>query len=147
MRHQLLIEDHGQRTFAVVLQTGDKAMACLQDFVQTNKVSAAHLTAIGAFKEASLGYFDWKTKDYILNRVQEQVEVASMIGDVALSPFGEPSLHVHVVVGKRDGTALAGHLKEAEVRPTLEVILTEAPAHLHKAHDPESGLALIGPRE
>jgi predicted DNA-binding protein with PD1-like motif len=78
--------------------------------------------------------------------VSEQVEVASMIGDVALSPSGEPTLHIHVVVGKRDGTALAGHLQEARVRPTLEVILTESPAHLQKVHDPQSGLALIRPK-
>lgn len=146
MRHQLLNDEHGQRTFAVVLQTGDEAMSCLQQFVQTNGISAAQLTGIGAFADVTLGYFAWDKKDYLLNRVTEQVEVASLIGDVALSISGEPSLHVHVVLGKRDGTALAGHLNEAHVRPTLEVIIKESPAHLQKAHDPESGLALIRPR-
>ena len=70
-----------------------------------------------------------------------------MIGDVALSPSGEPALHIHVVVGKRDGTALAGHLQEARVRPTLEVIFNESPAHLQKVHDPQSSLALIRPKQ
>ena len=37
----------------------------------------------------------------------------------------------------------AGHLIEGQVRPTLEVILTDSPAHLRKKHNPESGLALI----
>src|SRR6185437_181837 len=74
-----------------------------------------------------------------------QVEVASLIGDVALSPEGKPALHIHVVLGRRNGSALAGHLAEAHVRPTLEVILTESPAYLTKAHDPESGLALTKP--
>jgi predicted DNA-binding protein with PD1-like motif len=146
MRHQLLDNDHGKRTFAVVLETGDKAMSCLQKFIRANKISAAQLTGIGAFADVTLGYFDWTKKDYIGNPVSEQVEVASMIGDVALSPSGEPTLHIHVVVGKRDGTALAGHLQEARVRPTLEVILTESPAHLQKVHDPQSGLALIRPK-
>lgn len=147
MRHQLLSDDHGQRMFAVVLETGDEAMACLQGFVRANKISAAQLTGIGAFANVTLGYFDWATKDYVGNPVKEQVEVASMIGDVALSSSGEPTLHIHVVVGKRDGTALAGHLQEAHVRPTLEVILNEAPAHLQKVHDPKSGLALIRPKQ
>ena len=147
MRHQLLNDDHGQRMFAVVLETGDEAMACLQEFVRTNKISSAQLTGIGAFADVTLGYFDWNKKDYVGNPVKEQVEVASMIGDVALSPSGEPTLHIHVVVGKRDGTAFAGHLQEAHVRPTLEVILNEAPAHLQKVHDPELGLALIRPKQ
>lgn len=147
MRHQLLNDDHGQRMFAVVLETGDEAMTCLHEFVRTNKISSAQLTGIGAFADVTLGYFDWTTKDYIGNPVKEQVEVASMIGDVALSPSGEPTLHIHVVVGKRDGTAFAGHLQEARVRPTLEVILNESPAHLQKVHDPKSGLALIRPKQ
>ena len=146
MRHQLLSNDHGKRTFAVVLETGDEATACLQGFVRSNKILAAQLTGIGAFAEATLGYFDWEKKDYISNIIQEQVEVASLIGDVALSPSGEPMLHIHVVFGRRDGTALAGHLQKAHVRPTLEVILNESPAHLQKVHDPQSGLALIRPK-
>jgi uncharacterized protein len=143
MRHQLLKDD--QRTFAVVLQTGEQAMACLQKFVCTNEISAAQLS-IGAFAEATLGYLDWNKKDYVSNPVQEQAEVASMVADVAFSHLGEPTLHIHVVAGKRDGTAFAGHLQAAHVRPTLEVIFNSAPFHLQKVHDPQSGLALIRPK-
>jgi predicted DNA-binding protein with PD1-like motif len=78
--------------------------------------------------------------------VREQVEVASLNGDIAEAPSGEPHLHVHLVIGKRDGTAMAGHLGEPHVRPTLEVIVTESPAHLRKFKDAESGLALIRPQ-
>jgi hypothetical protein len=42
-----------------------------------------------------------------------------------------------------DGTAHGGHLLEANVRPTCEVILTENPRRLHKQIDPEAGIALI----
>src|SRR5207248_8373816 len=54
-----------------------------------------------------------------------------------------PTLHAHLVVGRRDGTTLGGHLLEGHVWPTLEVIVTETPAHLRKSLDPETGLALI----
>jgi predicted DNA-binding protein with PD1-like motif len=91
-------------------------------------------------------FFDWGTKAYQPIPVEEQVEVASMVGDVAIGPNGKPSVHVHAVLGRRDGTALAGHLQEARVRPTLEIIATESPAHLCKVKDAESGLALISVR-
>jgi predicted DNA-binding protein with PD1-like motif len=145
MQQKLLGEVHGQRTFAVVLETGDEVMASLQSFVRERRIAAAQLTAIGAFKSVVLKYFDWDSKKYLSNRVDEQVEVASLIGDVALAPSGEPALHIHLVVGRRDGTALAGHLGSAIVRPTLEVVVTESPAHLQKVEDPMSGLALIRP--
>jgi hypothetical protein len=91
----------------------------------------------------TLAFFDWETKSYLPIPVKEQVEVASLVGDIAMGLDGKPSVHVHAVLGRRDGSTLAGHLQDARVRPTLEIIVTEAPAHLSKSRDPESGLALI----
>jgi predicted DNA-binding protein with PD1-like motif len=143
MQHKLLHNGGGQRTFAVVLNSGDEVLKSLQSFVKDRQIRAAQFTAIGALSDVVLKYFDWETKDYREIKVAEQVEVASLIGDVATAPSGAPALHAHLVVGKRDGTAMAGHLGQAHVRPTLEVVLTESPAHLHKVIDQETGLALI----
>jgi predicted DNA-binding protein with PD1-like motif len=145
MQHKLLHDISGQRTYAVVLETGDEVMECLQRFVSSERISAAQLTGIGAFSDAVLMYFDWEKKDYLRIPVAEQVEVATLIGDVAEAPSGGAALHIHLVVGRRDGTTMAGHLAQAHVRPTLEVIVTESPAHLRKKEDPETGLALIHP--
>ncbi|WP_265517434.1 PPC domain-containing DNA-binding protein [Nitratireductor luteus] len=145
MQSRILAENNGQRTYALVLETGDEVMACLKDFAEREDLSAAGFSAIGAFSSAVITYFDWEKKDYLSNPVDEQVEVASLNGDVALAPDGSRAIHIHTVLGKRDGTALAGHLAEAHVRPTLEIILTESPVHLQKRFDPESGLVLIRP--
>ena len=145
MKARLLHELSGQRTFAVVLSTGEEVMRELGAFTKSQNIVAAQLTAIGALSDAELAYFDWEKKDYQSIPVREQVEVASLIGDIASAPSGEPSLHIHLVLARRDGTALAGHLRRAHVRPTLEVILNESPTHLRKVYDPESGLALIDP--
>lgn len=134
------------KTWAVVLETGDEASACLLAFAREQHLSAAHFTAIGAFERTVLGYFDWNTKDYRRIPVDEQVEVVSLIGDVALKGDA-PMLHMHAVLGQPDGRALGGHLLEGHVRPTLEVIVTESPAHLRRRHDPVSGLALIHPNK
>jgi predicted DNA-binding protein with PD1-like motif len=142
MQSKLLHDAHGQRTFAVILSTGDEVMTSLKQFVMQQKITAAQISAIGALSDAVLLYFDWDKKDYMKIPVHEQVEVASLLGDVAEAD-GKPALHLHIVVGRRDGHAMAGHLGEAHVRPTLEVIITESPVHLRKRHDPESGLALI----
>jgi hypothetical protein len=146
MHARTLHSADGQRTMAIVLETGDEAMACLSRIAREEGITAAQFTAIGAFASATLGYFDWQTKKYQHNPVTEQVEVASLTGDVALGPDSKPALHIHCVLGRRDGSAFAGHLIEGQVRPTLEVILTESPTHLRKKHDPESGLALIDPQ-
>jgi predicted DNA-binding protein with PD1-like motif len=129
-------------TYAIVLAQGDEVTSVLGRFVREERVGAASLTAIGAFEKAVLGYFDWQTKQYRRIPVHAQVEVLSLIGDVAMSD-GEPTLHLHAVLGKSDGSTVGGHLLEGHVRPTLEVILLEPPAHLRKRKDLETGLALI----
>jgi predicted DNA-binding protein with PD1-like motif len=145
VQSKLLHESGGQRTFALVLATGDEVLSSLQAFIEHKDIHAATFTAIGALSDAVLLYFDWDKKRYEKIPVREQVEVAALIGDVADDSKGNPSLHVHIVLGTRDGSARAGHLGEGHVRPTLEVLITESPAHLHKIKDNETGLALIRP--
>jgi predicted DNA-binding protein with PD1-like motif len=137
-----LIHDGPQKTWAVIFDSGDEVVAGLTKFVSDENVTAGQITAIGAFAEATLGYFDLEKKEYERISVREQVEVLALIGDVALAD-GQPKLHLHVVVGRRNGGAMGGHLLDARVRPTLEVILTESPAHLRRRHDPATGLPLI----
>jgi predicted DNA-binding protein with PD1-like motif len=132
----------GGRTYALVFDKGDEAMSELERFARENGLTAAHFTGIGAFSDATLGYFDWERKEYEEIPIDEQVEVAALAGDVAVQD-GEPKVHAHLVVGDRRGQAHAGHLLAGHVRPTLEVVLTETPAELRKSVDAETGLALI----
>ena len=142
MRSQVLGEGE-QRTIALIFDCDDEVVSALERFADQRSLDAAHFTAIGAFSRATLGYFDWEQKNYKKIPVHEQVEVLALVGDIARGPDGGPQVHAHVVVGRSDGSTRGGHLVEAHVRPTLEVILTEAPAHLQRQHDPQTGLALI----
>lgn len=137
-----LIYDQGEKTFAIVFDKGDEVISGLTEFAKRNNLGGSHFTAIGAFSDVVLGYFDWEKKDYKRISLKEQVEVLSLIGDIALQG-SEPKVHAHVVVGKTDGTAHGGHLLKGHVRPTLEVILIESPRHLQRKTDEETGLALI----
>jgi predicted DNA-binding protein with PD1-like motif len=139
-----LLHQEDEKTYAVIFDKGDEFMARLLEFVQQEGITAAHFTAIGAFQRATLGYFNRERKEYKKIPIDEQVEVLSLIGDVAIAD-DNPQIHAHVVVGASEGMARGGHVLEAHVWPTLEVILTEEPAYLRKRHDPETGLALIDP--
>jgi uncharacterized protein len=141
MRSKLLNADPPV-TYAVVLDTGDEVIESLTRFAREREIEAALVTGIGAFIDAVLGYFDWQIKEYRRIPVNGQVEVLSLLGDVAVSDTG-PTLHVHAVLGKADGSVIGGHLLAAHVRPTLDVILIQPPSYLRKHKDPETGLALI----
>ena len=142
MKHRL-INEGTERAFAVVLDLSDDPVSCLSVFARAQRLTAARFTALGAFSQVAVGFFDLQRKDYEKIEIDEQVEVISLVGDVALGPDGAPRLHAHVVVAKRDGSAWGGHLLHASVQPTLEVMLVESPAHLQRCIDPATGLALI----
>jgi predicted DNA-binding protein with PD1-like motif len=136
------IRTDGVRQFVVVLDTDEEAVDCLLRFARENGVSGGELTGLGAFRDVVLGFFDTQAREYERIRLDEQVEVVTLVGNFATKD-GEPKLHGHVVVSKRDGTAWGGHLLEAHVRPTLEVVVTEVPASLRRKTDPETGLPLL----
>ena len=142
MKAKLLHEQQGQKTFAIVFNTGDEVVNGLLAFAKEKGLAGSHFTAIGALSDITVGFFDWDKKDYQKLQISEQLEVLSLIGDIALNE-GQPKVHAHVVVSKSDGTAHGGHLMEARVRPTLEVIVVESPQHLVRKTDDETGLALI----
>ena len=137
-----LIHSGEQKTYALIFDKDDEVIAGLTSFAKQQGLGASHFTAIGAFSDLTLGYFNRDKKDYDKIPVKEQVEALSVMGDIALNK-GEPKIHAHVVVGKRDGSTLGGHLVQAHVWPTLEVVLTESPRHLRRKTDEETGLALI----
>jgi Fe-S oxidoreductase len=132
------------RTLAVVFDKGEEVAAGLIQIARKHNLTAASFTAIAALSEVTLGYFDRERKDYKKIPIREQVEVLALTGNIALNA-GQPQAHAHVVVGKADGTAHGGHLLEAHIWPTLEVILVELPRYLQRKIDPATGLALLDP--
>ena len=142
MNSTLLHEHQGLRMFAVVLATGDEVTSSITTFAAEHHLAATQFSAIGALSQAVVAFFEWQSRQYRHIAIDEQVEVLSLLGDITLDQ-GEPKVHAHVVLGKSDGSAHGGHLVKAIVRPTMEIILTETPAHLTRRFDPESGLPLI----
>ena len=143
MKSKLVAESAGERTFVLVLDSGEEAFAAITRFAAQEGLAAASLTALGAFSKATVGWFDLAGKSYRKIPVEQQCEVLSAIGDIAQGDDGKPSLHLHAVLGMSDGSTRGGHLLQGVVRPTLEVTLVETPAHLRRKQRPELGIALI----
>jgi predicted DNA-binding protein with PD1-like motif len=143
MKSKLVSDEPTSKVHVVILDSGEEAFATLMRFANDAGISAASLTAIGAFENAIIGWLDLATKSYRKIAVDQQCEVLSAIGDVAVGDDGKASLHLHVVLGLSDGSTRGGHLLEGKVRPTLEVVVTETPSMLRRREKPDLGIALI----
>ena len=137
-----LINNAKQKTYAIIMDSGDEVTEQLMAFAKKEKVSASQFTAIGAFSETVTGFFDFSTKDYLKTTFKEQMEVLALTGDISRYK-DEYKIHAHVVLGRKDGTAHGGHLMKGIAHPTLEIILNESPEYLKREMDTDSGLPLI----
>jgi len=137
-----VVEDADVVTYVVVCDPGDEAIGALSQFVRSEDLTAAQITAVGGFERATVGWFDPATRQYRRIPVDEQCELLSLLGDVAMGQDG-PVLHVHATLGLSDGTTRGGHLLEGRVYPTLEAVVTETPAQLRKVVRPDVGIPLI----
>lgn len=138
------IDGAGRRVLVVVCDKGEEAVAAVTAVAADRGVTGAQVTAVGGLQRADLGYFDPTARTYSRIPVDEQVEVLSLLGDIA-DRDGNPQLHLHAVLGRHDGSTVGGHLMSGTVWPTLEVMVTEVAPELVKRFDPETGLALLAP--
>ncbi|MFJ8577853.1 PPC domain-containing DNA-binding protein [Micromonospora sp. NPDC093277] len=139
---EIELGDGDRRVLVVVVDKGEDAVAAVNEAAQRHGIRGARVTAVGGFASADLAYFEREKRNFRTIPVGEQVEVLSLLGDIA-EHEGKPALHVHAVLGRRDGSTVGGHLLRGEVWPTLEVVISEVGASLAKRVDPETGLALL----
>src|SRR5450432_1042389 len=144
MQVRLLNPGETTKQYEVIFYRGDEAFSGLVEFAERYHVTSAHFTAIGALNGALLGWFDPARKMYKKIPINGQQEAIGMSGDIALYQ-GKPIVHTHMVVGGPDGTTHGGHVLEAYVSPTLEVMVTVDPVTMQKRFDPETDLTLIDP--
>lgn len=131
-------------SYLLVFHTGQEIMKGLLAFARKHDLVAGHLTGIGAIGGAEIGYFDPETNAYLRHRKDGQAELLSLAGNLALND-NEPFFHIHVALGLRDGSARGGHLFEATVRPTVELVLTTVPRPQRRTIDRETHLPLLDP--
>lgn len=133
-----------QNGFLIVLARGEQVIETLTSFCKERGITGGVLRGIGAVKNATLGYYSLAKKEYFFKTFPEDMEVASMQGNIALVD-GEPFLHAHVVLSRMDDTlsCVGAHLKEAEVAVTLEVFLAPHERPTERFLDEDIGLKLM----
>jgi predicted DNA-binding protein with PD1-like motif len=142
MQAKLVKDTPGEQVYSIIFYKDDEVMSGLT----AHKVSDAHFTAIGAVSGATLAWLDIPEKMYRRIAVTQQVEVLSLIGDIAVFN-GVPIVHMHAVLCKPDGSTVGGHVFELTSNPTVEVFMTVDKTPLGKKADDASGMKLIDPAQ
>jgi uncharacterized protein len=126
----------------VRLESGDPVMDSLLRLLQSENIGYAAVTGLGAVRRVRLSYWNGDTRTYETHDVEEQLEVVSLIGNATIND-GQPFLHLHISLGRRDLSVFGGHFNDAVAHPTLEVWLQPEAGAVHRARDEASGLAVM----
>ncbi len=128
--------------FVIRFEDGEVFPNQLLSFLEAQSIRGGSLSGLGAVSNAIVAFFDTEAREYRDIELDEQLEVLALVGNVAIYQ-GAPLVHAHVTLGRRDGTALGGHLRRATVRPTLEIFLHVVSRPLQRTLDPRYGLSAL----
>jgi predicted DNA-binding protein with PD1-like motif len=131
-----------ESSYLIRLERGEEALGSLRDFADRHRIGFAVVRAIGTFERITLGYYDAVKKTYQEKTFDEPLEVLNLTGNIAKGEDGERIVHAHVTLGRPDYTTLGGHVVEAAVGPTLEVIVETMPMTVRRRYDADTGLNL-----
>lgn len=126
----------------VVLDSGEEVIETLQRFASDHVTTSAFFHGLGAFREATVAWWNPETLRYEDIRVDGQVEVLSIEGNLTRVADGF-KVHAHAVLGTRRGAAIGGHVKRGVVHPTLELYVAVTKDVIHRERDEATGLDLI----
>ncbi|MDA1337451.1 MAG: DNA-binding protein [bacterium] len=137
---KLILQDNN--TYIISIQRGEEIMEEVKNFCIEHKIVSASFSAIGAINEAELAFYDLEVKKYITTTIKEDMELASLLGNVSYMD-GNYVVHNHGVFSGRDFIAKGGHVAKAMVSGACEVTLQKIEGSIERAYDNETGLNLM----
>lgn len=131
-----------QNKYIIRLEKDEKIIETLTKFLNKQKIKSAHFTGIGAVSEAEIAHFNILKKEYSSKLFNEPLEIISLIGNIALVN-NKTMIHAHISLADSDMKTHGGHLKEATVSPTCEIILEKLNISLKRKLDKATNLNLL----
>jgi|AntRauTorcE11897_2_1112592.scaffolds.fasta_scaffold03410_6 predicted DNA-binding protein with PD1-like motif len=122
---------------------GEEIMSSLKEYFSKNKITAAHITGLGAASWLEIAYYNIESKEYERHEIKEDLEILSLVGNVGVTTDGELIIHLHGTFGKRDLSVIGGHIFSMEVSGAGELQVRTFSGEIHRAYDEETGLTLM----
>lgn len=123
----------------LILKRGEEICEQINAYLQAKNICAGSISAIGAADIVTLRYYDVKKKEYFSRTFEGEYEIAALLGNVSMIN-GKPWAHLHITIGDTEYRAYAGHLHNARVGVTCEVIIDATATEITRVKDEETGL-------
>lgn len=128
-------------TLLVRIDRGEEILAKVREIAEQEQIRLASVEAIGAADDFTVGVYDLSEKRYIPNHYQGAYEIVSLMGTIGTKD-GAPYLHLHMSASDKTGCVVGGHLTEARVGLTCEMVIREIEGTLDRVCDDALGINL-----
>ena len=124
------------------IDKGEEILEQLKEIALQEHIKLASVSALGAINDFTVGVFKTAEKKYDANEFQGYYEITSLTGTITTKD-GEFYAHLHMSAGDTEGRVLGGHLNEAVISATCELVLEIMDGTVERRLDPETGLNLM----
>ncbi len=127
------------------LDKGEHLLDSVIALVKEYQIKTGLVGVIGALQPAEIMYYQLEKKEYKSILIKESVELLSATGTVTLFD-DNPFVHLHIVVGRQDGTTMGGHCGPAStINITGEVTIIETTDPIYRAKNAEFRANFLAP--
>ena len=123
----------------VSLQTGDLINESMWQVAVEENISNAWINGIGAIDNVEVGYMDVENKKYQKRNFDEHYELLSLMGNITYRD-GVPFVHTHVTFSGTEYNVFGGHLFDANITATGEIVLSLADSKIDRVYNENIGI-------
>ncbi len=135
-----------KHTFYIRIDKGESLIDSIKTICQQENIRAGHFQGIGACDYALLGTYIPEKNDFIEHRLSGMLEMVSLIGNVTTDHNNETFLHSHAIFSYIDENGkialTGGHLVEARISYTGEIVLNISEEKIGRMNDPKTGIEI-----
>lgn len=130
------------KTYMGRLPHGADLLDALTQICIENDITLGKIEAIGAVKNACIGFYDQTQKVYEYVEYKSPMEILNLMGNVSLKD-GKPIVHAHITLSDHDGHAHGGHLAKGTTVFACEYLIEAFSGDsLNRGFDQTTGLPL-----
>ena len=130
--------------YVLRIDKGENVTETIKEVCKKEAVCGGYFQGIGACATATLSTYIPEQNDFIDHEISGMLEMVSLMGNITMDCDKQPFLHSHAVFSylNQEGeiAVAAGHLKEAQIGYTGEILITPADDTIGRQFDTNAGI-------
>ncbi len=128
-----------ENTIILRMDRGEEILETLKTVALKESIKLASVSAIGACDHFVAGVYSIPEQKYYKNEFNGVFEITALVGNIN-TMNGEYYAHLHITCADEKCNCLGGHLNEARISATCEMIINIIDGSVDRVKNPDTGI-------